>query len=357
VTAKTVAVDPLPTEEPAIPAIETDSPTTELSTDPLACLNLRQKLGQTLMPLVVQSELAGLSGMIESGEIGGLTLLGTLDQSLPELIDNLQAASEIPLHIASDEEGGSVQRLGALIHYLPSARDQASSNTPAELQVMFSDYGRSMAELGITMAFAPVVDVGGGPGIGDRSYSSDPQVVIEYAAAVSAGFEEAGVVPILKHFPGHGRASADSHNVLPTTPPLASLRESDLVPYEALLASAHGVMVAHLSVPDLSDETPTSLSPNTIDGLLRTDFEFHRLVITDALNMGAITSIYSVQDAALLALQAGADIAMINGINDVTPVLDHLEQAVETGELSNDVLDAAVLRILESKDEPDHCSR
>lgn len=323
--------------------------------DRLRCLSRRQRLGQTLMPLVVQSELVTAASSAAAGEIGGVTLLGDLDANLAVGLLELQQATLLPLHIGSDEEGGVVQRLSAVLGPLPSAAEMAQLS-PAEVQSLVADYAAGMRNLGVTMAFAPVVDVGGGPGIGSRSFSDDPDVVITYARATMAGFESAGVIAVLKHFPGHGRASADSHDTLPTTPPLEELRTRDLVPFVALADDANAMMVAHLSVPGLSDETPTSLSPRTINGLLRSELGYQGLVITDALNMGAIDPAMSAGEAALLALSAGADVAMITGLADVTPVLDELESAMDAGILSEPRVNEAAARVLASKGIADSCA-
>jgi len=177
--------------------------------------------------------------------------------------------------------------------------------------------------------FGPVLDVGSAPGIESRSFGSDPEVVATYGRAVAEGLIEADVMPVFKHFPGHGRATADSHLELPSTPPLAELRTLDLLPYAELLGDPvlgqkASVMVAHLSVPGLSEDVPTSLSPETVNGLLRTEFGFGGIVFTDALNMGAIVDTYGRLEALELALQAGADIAILGSLADLTPSLDHL---------------------------------
>lgn len=364
---------PIPTEieivPTAIPAAATAAPvepTTEVAAeavglgpattdeDRLRCLSRRQRLGQTLMPLIVQSELEAALPMVAAGELGGVTLLGDLDANLAVGLLTLQRNSLLPLHIGSDEEGGVVQRLLPILGPLPSAAEMAQL-PPEEVQTLIAAYAAEMRDLGVTMAFAPVADVGGGPGIGSRSFSEDPEVVTTYARAVMAGFTSEGIVPVLKHFPGHGRASADSHLTLPTTPPIEEMRQRDLLPFMALVNDSPAMMVAHLSVPGLSDETPTSLSPRTINGLLRNEMGYGGLVITDALNMGAIDPTMSAGEAALRALSAGADVAMITGITDVGPVLDGLEASMDAGALSDLRVNEAAGRVLASKGIADSC--
>ena len=193
-------------------------------------------------------------------------------------------------------------------------------------------------DLSVSNALAPVVDVGQGPGIGDRSFSNDPQSVIRNAGAVISGFEQAGVLPVLKHFPGHGRASQDSHFGLPTTPSIESLREVDLLPYQELLKDSHAVMVGHLVVPSLTGDLPASLSSAAIEDLLRNELSFNGLVLTDSLGMGAISDRWSIPEAAVMALSAGVDIIMISDPSQVSTLLDWLEESLEVGELKEEMV-------------------
>lgn len=314
----------------------------------VACLSIRQRIGQTIGVLANQQEIPNVVGLADAGEIGFVGLLGFPDANLGEVLATLQAGP-IPVSIASDEEGGAVQRMQNVLGPLPSAQRMAETMSPEEVRATFADYARGMVELGVTIDFAPVLDTGGGPGIGDRSFSSDPAVVATYGAAAAQGLIDGGVLPVYKHFPGHGRASADSHLELPTTPPLAELRTLDLIPYETLLNPNVGVMIGHLSVPNLSDETPTSLSPKTISGLLRNEFGFTGLVFTDALGMGAIQNSYGTALAAELSLEAGADVALVNSANEVPGVIDALVARIDAGELSIETIDGTASRILEYK--------
>ena len=344
----------IPTVEPtALPAVATADP------DPLACLSTRQRVGQLLMPLITQPELTSLYELAALGEVAGIALLGTPDASIGDAIAALQANAQVPLHIASDEEGGVVQRLSGVIEPLPSALELAQRPS-AEVQTIFANYGQRMREFGFTMAFAPVVDVGHGPGIGSRSFSTDPAVVVEYGRAVSDGYSSAGIVAVLKHFPGHGRASADTNVTLPTAPPLDELRQLDLIPFQQMLGAGRNpflaVMVAHLLVPGLSDETPTSLSPNTINGLLRSEIGFDGLVITDAFNMGAIAASRTNAQATLEAINAGADLTILSSVADVSAVIDELVNAMAAGNLSPARIDEAAQRVLASKGQLDICS-
>jgi len=328
--------------------------------NPLRCLSRRARVAQLLLPLATQPELFGARVFAADGEIGGVGLLGEPDEGLAAELAALQQESFVPLIIASDEEGGSVQRLARLLGPLPSAAASAQSKSPEEVRNQWVEYGSRVKALGIDMIFGPVVDVGSGPGIESRSFGGDPAVVTEYAGAVVDGLLEAGITPVLKHFPGHGRASADSHLQLPTTPPFNEMRSVDLVPYTTLLSeSAYkdsvAVMVGHLTVPGLSDGVPTSLSPETISGVLRSELGFDGLVITDALNMGAIVNTYGRLDALDLAVVAGADLLILGSLADVTPALDHLTSLAESDPAFAAIVDNRVGRVLASKGQAEIC--
>ncbi len=339
--------EPTPTVEPTPTAAPTPTPIPTPTPDCLAAVSVRTLLGQLLVPLAAPGELALLEPLIDDGEVGGVVLLGapSADQlaSIPR-----RDASGVPLIVASDEEGGRVQRLGHLFGPVPSARQLAAGSVD-DTAATFESYGRLLTGAGVTMAIAPVVDVGGGPGIGDRAFSSDPDVVTAHGAAVVDGYLAAGVVPVIKHFPGHGSASADSHLSFATTPAIDRIRAVDLEPYRALLRDDVPVMVGHLLVPGLTEDLPTSLSPAAIDGLLRSELGFDGVVITDALGMNAISDRWDNAEAALLAVLAGADLLVVDDPSQVPPVLDALEAAVASGALPVDRVRTSVERVVELK--------
>jgi beta-N-acetylhexosaminidase len=171
---------------------------------------------------------------------------------------------------------------------------------------------------------------------------------------------DAGITPVLKHFPGHGHASGDSHQGEVVTPPLSQLMNDDLVPYRELAQlTGTAVMVGHVQVPGLTGSDPASLSPAAYD-LLRTGgyggLPFNGVVFTDDLSrMGAVTQRYALPDAALKALQAGADVALWISSYDVPAVLDRLEAAITAGELDLKKVDGSVLRVAALKGKSSLC--
>ena len=305
-------------------------------------------LGQLIMTLAYPNDFQLVQQLSKNHEIGFMGILGSPSRQELGSLNESSHDAPIPLMIASDEEGGRVQRLRAELGILPSA--SALSSIPLEdIEQMFFEYGKDLLNLGVSIALAPVVDVGQGPGIGDRSFSNDPQSVIRNAGAVISGFEEAGVIPVLKHFPGHGSASQDSHLGLPTTPSLESLREVDLLPYQELLKDRHAVMIGHLVVPGLTGDLPASLSSAAIEGLLRNELSFNGLVLTDSLAMGAISDRWSIPEAAVMALSAGVDIVMIADPSQASMLLDRLEGSLDVGELNDETVLNSVEKVFALK--------
>jgi beta-N-acetylhexosaminidase len=325
----------------------------------VASMTTRDKLAQQLMVGVTGG--ADARAVVVNQHVGGIFIRCRTDLTMltnGELADIAKLANPLGLAVAIDSEGGRVDPLSSLIGPTSSARAVAQTHTAAEVYRRALQRGKSMHKLGITIDFAPVVDVTDAPSdtvIGDRSFSADSAVVTKFAGAYARGLRDAGVLPVLKHFPGHGRASGDSHLTQVTTPSLEDLQNIDLMPYRALVAETPvGVMMGHMVVPGLTGSAPASLSAAAID-LLRhgTGYAappFDGPVFTDDLStMRAITDRYPLGEAALTALQAGNDIALSMTTNSVAAVLDRLELAVQGGELNEDKVDASVLRIAEAK--------
>lgn len=218
--------------------------------------------------------------------------------------------------IAVDYEGGQVMDLAGLIGVAPSAREQARTMSPEQVRALANDRGGAMRHYGITVDFAPVLDLDlGSPIVGDRSYSSNPEVVAAYATAWAQGLHDGGVIPVLKHFPGHGSARGDSHKGLVVTDAWDVLRNRDVPVYAEVLKNSGPamVMMGHLVVPGLSTdpESPTSVDPQAYRAL-RDTTGFTGPVITDDLAaMKAITDRLSIPQAVISAVHAGADLALI----------------------------------------------
>jgi beta-N-acetylhexosaminidase len=329
-------------------------------------LPTRDKLAQLLMVGVRDADDART--VVAKQHVGGIFIGSWTDLSMltdGSLTGIARNAGPLPLAVSVDEEGGRVARLSALIGPAPSARVLAQTRSVDDVYGIALDRGHKMRGLGITIDFAPVVDVSDAPDgvIGDRSFSSDPAVVTQYAGAYARGLRDAGLLPVLKHFPGHGHGSGDSHTGAVTTPPLDVLQHDDLVPYRTLVtATPVGVMIGHMEVPGLTGDQPASLSRAAVqllrDGAGYGSPPFNGPVFSDDLSsMAAINQRFGVPDAVLRALQAGTDTALWVTTDEVPAVLDRLEKAVGAGELAMPAVDASLQRMAAVKRPGSGCGR
>ncbi|MHA6796298.1 glycoside hydrolase family 3 N-terminal domain-containing protein [Pseudonocardia bannensis] len=353
--AQPAAVSPAATPEPAPPGDRVPACTAKV-----AAMTPRDRLAQRLMVGVDAANPRAAAETVRSSQVGGVFLGGNGTALLRNSqLTRLQAMARVPVAVAVDDEGGRVQRIDDLDGSLPSARTMARTMTVEQVREAGRKRGSQLLARGVTWNFAPTVDVSDQAAnsvIGDRSFSDDPDVVTRYAAAWAQGQREAGVFGVLKHFPGHGHADGDSHRGRVTTPPLARLKADDLRPYADLLgpagalrAGGAGVMVGHLDTPGLTDGLPGSLTP-AVYQLLRGEYGFDGLVVTDDLGaMKAITGQFTLPQATVRALQAGADMALSSNVTPVAPTLDALERALADGRISTADNDRAVARILTAK--------
>lgn len=328
----------------------------------VAELPIRRRLAQLLMVGVDARGPQEALAVVRSEQVGGIFLPGSATGLLSDgALEQVQAAAELPVAVAVDDEGGRVQRIDTLDGEMPSARSMAANLSPEQVYQLAVKRGGQLRARGVTVDFAPSADVSSQPDgavIGDRSFSSDPDTVARYAGAFAKGLRDAGVLPVFKHFPGHGRATGDSHRGSVRTPPLAELQKVDLLPYQQLLdGQLAGVMVGHLDVPGLTEpDTPASISPAAL-ALLRDQFGYDGVVFTDDLAaMAAITDRVDLPEAVRQALTAGVDMALWITTERLSEVLDHLEQAVATGSLPESRVNAAVTHVLSAKT-VDLCSR
>jgi beta-N-acetylhexosaminidase len=330
-----------------------------------AALPPREKLAQLLMVGVRDGDDA--KAVVANFHVGGIFIGSWTDLNMlgPNLVKDLSTATALSVAVSVDEEGGRVARLSKLIGPAPSARELAKTHTPDEVYGMALDRGHRMRGLGITVDFAPDVDVTDAPDdtvIGDRSFSSDPAKVVEYARQYARGLHDAGVLPVLKHFPGHGHGSGDSHTgSVIVTPPLQQLQNNDLVPYRELLdAVPQGAMVGHLQVPGLTGNEPASVNRAAVQ-MLRTGVGYNGpafggpIFSDDLSSMAAIKDHYTVPEAVLRTLQAGTDVALWITTDEVSAVLDRLQKALDAKELKESEVDDSVRRIAKFKGPKPDC--
>ena len=301
---------------------------------------------------------------IDKYPVGGFIYFGENLQSkeqTQEMLRNVQAYSTertgFPAFLSVDEEGGAVARVAGTGNFdVPDIGDMADIGAAGDVDAakqVGEDIGSYLAELGFNLDFAPVADVLSNPEntvVRKRSFGSDPELVSDMAIAVSDGLEEKGLLSAYKHFPGHGATSADTHKGYAyTDKTLEELEACELIPFQRCIADgAKIIMAAHISVPNVTgDDTPTSLSKTMVTDILREKMGYTGLVVTDAMNMGAITEEYTSAEAAVKALQAGVDVVLMpeNYQQAYQGVLD----AVADGTLTEERIDESVTRILTVK--------
>ncbi len=283
----------------------------------------------------------------------GSSCLGEMSMKPAVLIDKVQAASKLPLLIASDFERGTNFRLRNTVSFpWNMAIGATGSEHWAYLQGKAT--GMESRAIGVNWIFAPVLDINNNPGnpvINIRSYGEDPELVAKLGAAFIRGAQEAGVLATAKHFPGHGDTAVDSHLALPVmNMDRQRLDALELIPFKkAIQSGVWSVMTAHLAVPAIEPDSrvPATLSHKVLDGLLQKELGFSKLVVTDSLTMAGLAEGYWPGDAALRAFKAGVDVLLDSPNPDA--VYQSLLQAVRSGEISRERLDHSVRKILEAK--------
>lgn len=311
-------------------------------------LGVREKIAQLLFVRVNSEQEA--NDAVKKYKVGGIYISEWKDQNV---LKTLSTSNPLKLFIGIDEEGGQVHRLSDR-GSMPSAREMGSLPNN-QVNAIGAQWGAIMQEYSINVDFAPVVDLynANSPIIGqkDRAFSENPDVVSEKAGAFADGLRSKQITPVFKHFPGHGNSTNDSHTGTATTPTLSQLKGADLLPYKKLLTNTNSmVMMGHLSVPDLSSaEQPTSINKAAYD-LLRNEYGFPGVAITDDLgDMKAIKDLYTLPQASEKAITAGADIALFNGVGSLKEIIDNLESKYKNNDSLKKRIDESYGRVVKLK--------
>lgn len=324
-------------------------------------MTLDEKIGQLI--------LAGFQGtyltdeakeLIHRYKVGGFILFAhNLEHPAysVELLNDIKRENQkndIPVLLGIDQEGGRVTRLPGL-KKLPT---NAFIGSKDDGDFAF-EYGQLIGDqvkaFGFQFNFAPVMDVNSNPNnpvIGDRSFGSDPVLVSKMGVGMIKGMQSKNVIPVIKHFPGHGDTSVDSHETMPTVhKTLSELEALELIPFRvAIEEGVDVVMTSHIALPEIGGNIPATMSKEVITDLLREEIGFDGVVITDDLTMGAIAD-YGVAEAANEAIKAGVDIVLVAfGHDQMIATINRIKESVETGEISEERIDESVLRILRLKD-------
>ncbi len=318
-------------------------------------MSLEEKIGQLLI-ITNNSNVFNeeTKNLLEQVKPGGFILMepnfSNYDNT-KKYINSLKKYSKIPLIISIDEEGGIVQRLKYLKDLqpinIPSMYNLGSTNDKNLAYQVGQVIAEEVRTLGINVVYAPVVDVYSNPDntvIGDRSFSNNPYLVSKMANALAQGLENNEVIATYKHFPGHGDTIIDSHDDLPLIDKdYQSLLNLELIPFkEAIKNKAKIIMIGHLALPNITgDNTPASLSKKIID-ILKNKLDYQGLIITDALNMGALTKYYDDSTICSIAINAGNDLLLMP--NNIDICINDIKNNV-----SEDRINESVLKILKFK--------
>lgn len=342
---------------------EVTEPQTDPVADMLAQMTLEQKVGQLFMirpeSIGITNDPAQVSGdLLSKYPVGGFVIAANNMVSETQIVKfnaALRGASAITPFISVDEEGGPVARFANhdafnVVQH-PSASAIGSTGDPVQARVMGRTIGTYLKKYGVSMNLAPVADVNTNPDnpvIGIRAFSSEPEIVATMAQFMAAGLKDRGIIPVYKHFPGHGDTAEDSHTQLAVSyKTMEELQSCEWLPYEKL-TEKDCVMIAHVALPNVTgDMTPATMSYQIVTEILRQQLGFEGVVITDAMEMGAIVNTYGAGEAAVNAISAGCD--MILGPGDFEEAYNAVLEAVQNGTLTEQRIDESVYRILSLK--------
>ncbi len=323
-------------------------------------MTLSEKLGQLLL---IDYNVAALPGGLKTPDqavqelhIGGFWIQKKINpDQLRRAIARLQNSSSIPLFFAADYERGAGYN-GNVLTELPSSMAIGATRDPRLAELSGRVVAKESRALGVNVVFAPVADVNNNPQnpiINIRSYGEDPQLVADMSEAFVRGAERGGLLTTLKHFPGHGNTATDTHSEQTTVPGNRSeLNRTELRPYHQILRSKTPpsfVMTGHLAVPGLDPSgAPATFSKTMLQGILREEMGYDGLIITDGINMGAITKHYPFDETIVRPIEAGADIVLLP--TNPRRAIEALRTAVSSGRLTEERIDASVRRILRAKE-------
>ncbi|OMF02209.1 glycoside hydrolase family 3 [Paenibacillus amylolyticus] len=348
---------PLQEEVPEEPQEEVDPVQEQLSS-----LTLEEKIGQMILAGVQGTTLDDQAKqMITDQKVGGIifyannvsTLEGTA--KFVQSIKEANQSNPVPIFMSVDQEGGKVSRMPETVESIPSSRKVGETKDSALAETMGELLARQVQLTGFNVDFAPVLDVNSNPKnpvIGDRSFGSSAELVSRMGIAEMKGLRNEGIIPVVKHFPGHGDTSVDSHLDLPVVNKTEKqLAELEWIPFQAAVKEqVEAVMVAHILFPKLDPDHPASLSDVIIGEHLRGKFNYDGVVITDDLSMGAIAKNYKLDQAALATVKAGSDILLVaHSYESAKTIFDTLISAVKSGKITESRIDESVYRILALK--------
>lgn len=326
--------------------------------DKIANMTLREKIGQMLIISTNNTEYnEELDTLLKEVKPSGIVLFAnniTTYDNTTKLILNIKNSATIPMLIGIDQEGGRVQRIKDMqdvnVLTIPYMLELGKTKDKELAYNVGRVVAKEIAAFGINLDFAPVIDIYSNPNntvIGNRAFGTDAQTVIDMALPFANGMLEENIIPVYKHFPGHGDTDSDSHVELPViTKTEEEILEKELLPFKAAIENgAQMIMTAHIALPSITgDYTPATLSTKIVNDILRQDLGFKGVVITDAVNMGAIADNYTIEEVCRYSINAGVDIILMP--EDPKATIDTIERLVSNGTITEDRIDESVKRIL-----------
>ena len=300
----------------------------------------------------------GTKAALEQYPVGGIIYFKqniTGEEQVREMLANTVSFSKYPLFLAIDEEGGDVARVqaGLGLEKSMTAQDMGFADDPSLVYDTYNKIGTYLADYGFNVDFAPVADVLTNPdntAIGKRSFSDNAEVAARLVPEAVKGLQSVGITSCLKHWPGQGEVDADTHEgIAATEKTRADMEECEFLPFKAgVEAGAQMIMVGHFSAPEITgDNTPCSLSKDVITGILREDWEYDGVIITDAMNMGAISEYYGSDEAAIKALKAGCDMILMP--EDFAVAIEGVVEAVKDGTIDEQRINDSLKRVYRIK--------
>jgi beta-N-acetylhexosaminidase len=348
--------------QPPVESADTDNIASDSIRQQIASMSLTEKIGQLVI--------AGIDGyendehskeLIEKYKVGGFILLGQnikdTNQTLKlvNFLKDTNLKNKIPLFFGIDEEGGRITRLPKEFAKLPTNKTIGEKNDSGLSYKIGSLLGQEVKAFGLNMNFAPVLDVNSNPKnpvIGDRAFGDNVDIVTKLGIQTMKGIQSQKVIAAIKHFPGHGDTSVDSHIGLPVVDnDLKRLKSLELIPFsKAIENGADLVMVAHILLPKIDKGNPATFSKAIITDILRNYLKYEGVVITDDMTMGAIVKNYDIGEAAVKSLNAGSDIILVcHDFEKETAVLEAIKLAVQNKTITEKSIDEKVHRILKLK--------
>lgn len=324
-------------------------------------MTLEEKIGQMMIIHYREPKLdETLNNMLKTIKPGGFIFfkenLVTYEDSL-ELIKNIKDSAKIPMFLSIDQEGGKVDRLktikGISFSNMPTMSEIGKTNDEEIAYGTGAQIAHNLKMLDLNMNFAPVLDIYSNPKntvIGTRSFGDNAEIVSKMGLALSKGLKDNNIIPVYKHFPGHGNTETDSHIDLPiVSKTKEELLKEEIIPFQKAIANdADVIMIGHLAVPSITNSyIPASLSKKIITSFLKEEIGYQNLVITDALNMKALTNNYSEKEIIEKSINAGVDILLMpeNPINAVNVI----KEGITSGSIKEEQINNSVKKILNLK--------